>query len=65
MLSKILMKDNLRDIQNLNIRAKVESLIPDLEISVQLHVERCLTGKTSQGYLSPAHCFSSLWLIYM
>lgn len=37
MLSKILMKDNLMDIQNLNIRAKTESLIPDLKISVQLH----------------------------
>lgn len=31
------MKDNLMDIQNLNIRAKTESLIPDLKISVQLH----------------------------
>lgn len=61
------MKDNLMDIQNLNITVKAESLIPDLKISVQLHIEKCLylTGKTSQGYRSPAHCFSSVCFIYM
>lgn len=61
------MKDNLTDIQNLNGTPKPESVIPDLKTSVQLYIERCLrlTGKTRQGYLHTALCFSSVCLIYM